>query len=1167
MKSLQVLALLFSLMPTVQAQVERLLHGQVQSPMDGIASPNASSFHQIGNIPVNLYTGRPNIAIDLYEVTSGNFKMPLSMSYDASGFRPDVHPGWVGLNWSLSAGGVITRKVNDMLDENEYVNEDIPGFFLGHSVLDRPDWDAGYFIKSHALAAVSTDTAPDEFMFDFLGYSGSFFMDEFGNWVTKSDLNLKVEFLGNWIEAPFDAPQGGNDSYYLNGNKWFKTFGGFAISTPDGTKFIFGNTPDAIEFSIPFFNTKVMPWRANSWYLTKIILPNGREVNLTYNRISDDYSGKFVATFYERVYYHSAKGRAVDGGGIDPCSEWNFIIPTEGIHDGDLIAPVYLEKIETDREIITFVKSKTKELKYEPTPIRDVWYDCCNTQRDVFFLPYLELNRSESNDYRDDEKIKLIMARLTWYQLDKIIISSKSRGSELRRFDFTYNNPETERLSLYSIQEFGENSSKKPPYIFQYDNSVGYPGYLSRQTDHWGFFDGSTAEPILNIYYNRREPAEAYLFQGAIKKITYPTGGSVTFAFEGHKYRKSISEDRSLLKTETSNKLAGGLRIKSIIISDEENPSKNIIRNFYYVTGYTPTADISSLPSSGVLGGAAQYEWTGLRTLTADPNVIIYRTIFSNTSVIPAANNAMGSHVGYSQVVEKLGDNSYRLFKYTNFDTGPQYKDEWGVNNIQEGPYTPYEPYTSREFYRGSLLSTEVFSSSQKLLKSTSFAYAPVKDKFVKLVFARKDKYTLLCDGQSPYIMSGNACKEYLTRNLPSKETTKEYSSTTTNSVATVTDYEYDDYLNLTAIQKNGSDGRIYRTEYKYSYHFKDVVIDYSTCEQFAGPCRTECQATTSDRDELAACYDDCATQYADCRQNIYDQSYFNNVYYQMTMNNQVSEVVETRQYLVINGVKSLLSAELKTFARFNGNRFAVDKVYEYRPRVPQSVDLTQTIYTTSLKFDQKYTLLNQFEYDADMNIKSMAKLNDVTKSYIWDYAGQRPVAEVVNAIPADVAYIGFETQSSGNFSGVLPSNVLATDFLAGRKSYNLAGSTITKPVTANKKYRVSYWSKNGALTIAGSLSVISGASLNGFTFFVHEVSRSTGPVTITGNAIIDELRICPVESLISTFTYDPDYGMTSSQGSSDLLKFFEYNEFGQLKTIRDEERNVVRDIITHNKN
>lgn len=43
--------------------------------------------------------------------------MPLALNYDASGVRPDEHPGWVGMNFSLSAGGVITRTVNNLPDE------------------------------------------------------------------------------------------------------------------------------------------------------------------------------------------------------------------------------------------------------------------------------------------------------------------------------------------------------------------------------------------------------------------------------------------------------------------------------------------------------------------------------------------------------------------------------------------------------------------------------------------------------------------------------------------------------------------------------------------------------------------------------------------------------------------------------------------------------------------------------------------------------------------------------------------------------------------------------------------------------------------------------------------------------------------------------------------
>src|SRR6202012_537761 len=85
-----------------------------------VQSPNAASIGLFGSYPVSYYTGVPIIDIPLYTLKEREISVPISLSYHASGFRPDQHPGWVGTGWSLNAGGVITRTVNDIMDEYNY---------------------------------------------------------------------------------------------------------------------------------------------------------------------------------------------------------------------------------------------------------------------------------------------------------------------------------------------------------------------------------------------------------------------------------------------------------------------------------------------------------------------------------------------------------------------------------------------------------------------------------------------------------------------------------------------------------------------------------------------------------------------------------------------------------------------------------------------------------------------------------------------------------------------------------------------------------------------------------------------------------------------------------------------------------------------------------------
>lgn len=73
-------------------------------------SPEAASLGRYGEFPVELSKGTPSISIPLYEIQSGSLKVPISLSYHASGVRVNDVATSVGLSWTLNAGGAITRR-------------------------------------------------------------------------------------------------------------------------------------------------------------------------------------------------------------------------------------------------------------------------------------------------------------------------------------------------------------------------------------------------------------------------------------------------------------------------------------------------------------------------------------------------------------------------------------------------------------------------------------------------------------------------------------------------------------------------------------------------------------------------------------------------------------------------------------------------------------------------------------------------------------------------------------------------------------------------------------------------------------------------------------------------------------------------------------------------
>src|SRR5688572_13573864 len=92
--------------PTLQVAKMQWMAKQVIPP-----SPEAAALGQYGNVPISLFTGTPTINIPLYELKGNAMSLPLSMSYNASGYKPEDEATWAGAGWTLNAGGVITRAV------------------------------------------------------------------------------------------------------------------------------------------------------------------------------------------------------------------------------------------------------------------------------------------------------------------------------------------------------------------------------------------------------------------------------------------------------------------------------------------------------------------------------------------------------------------------------------------------------------------------------------------------------------------------------------------------------------------------------------------------------------------------------------------------------------------------------------------------------------------------------------------------------------------------------------------------------------------------------------------------------------------------------------------------------------------------------------------------
>src|SRR6266576_6703058 len=87
------------------------LAAQVGAMRVTVPSPTAASLGRFGDVPVSLYTGVPDISIPLFTAKGRTLELPITLRYHAGGIRVEEIGSWVGIGWTLEAGGAVTRTV------------------------------------------------------------------------------------------------------------------------------------------------------------------------------------------------------------------------------------------------------------------------------------------------------------------------------------------------------------------------------------------------------------------------------------------------------------------------------------------------------------------------------------------------------------------------------------------------------------------------------------------------------------------------------------------------------------------------------------------------------------------------------------------------------------------------------------------------------------------------------------------------------------------------------------------------------------------------------------------------------------------------------------------------------------------------------------------------
>ncbi|MBW4890147.1 hypothetical protein KXQ82_10490 [Mucilaginibacter sp. HMF5004] len=143
---------------------------QMELPNHIPPSPTAMQFQRYGDCPTNTYTGVPDIKVPVFTIHDGDITVPIYLSYHAGGFRPDDQAGMVGLGWTLNTGGMVSRNINGVPDELNWLN------ILSPSTIPRAPYYGAtpYDLLKDLTENKQTEHEFDMYSYNFLNYSGKF---------------------------------------------------------------------------------------------------------------------------------------------------------------------------------------------------------------------------------------------------------------------------------------------------------------------------------------------------------------------------------------------------------------------------------------------------------------------------------------------------------------------------------------------------------------------------------------------------------------------------------------------------------------------------------------------------------------------------------------------------------------------------------------------------------------------------------------------------------------------------------------------------------------------------------------------------------------------------------------------------------------------------------
>ncbi len=1096
----------------------RAQNQHIAYPNIAVKTPKAAAFDAYSDIPVSYYTGIPDISIPLYEIDVDGFKLPISLSYHASGIRVNQEATWVGLGWTLNAGGAITRQVNAADDFLEH-SWDRSHPWMRTGFYDGPVFITNYDCLYDTVAVGGTpswidlecqlisDPEQDIFSYSIPGNSGKFLFDSNKRPVLFSrSQNIRVEVVRqNGLPlTTLKLTDGDGNKYFFNDKEVSLNYlsNEYLYKNSPSANTVYDDNPsnyvtwehnDVFEGDEGWEATPCVPYEMTStWLLTRIVTNKGRLISFTYADEEESLPAQESSEIYntdihgrDQIFYHS---KLVNHG-------------------------KRLTMISWDGGSVTFTASSREDIKG------------------------------------------------TAKKLDQIVVRN-ANGTVLKNYTFNYsyfNNDYSgntdythvfKRLKLTGLSESAYTPS--PGYTFDYYEG-SFPAKNSKNTDYWGIQNGRTygQEYCVGLIVNGRvypgvskEANFDHAVIGSLRQITYPTNGYARFTYENHQYGggigMSVNNDMGTDGTQgtPSSGTAFQLAVYNNYIANEHPnlPETDTLR-FRIMTSSTRMAIRYNMENHVCNFKDPDYNYC------VDPLLALYRISDSGSRTLlyvkecPYLYEISGSG-GVSEVGEGCEESgeigrSLDVGKYELVATCPP-KDvstEWNVSfnyvmKLLDANYNDLNTNagnqpsadnggaglriakietdgTTRTFRypTGTLMRTPVLysfgrrpgyasttpqafiqaSESKSALSTFGMGnfvgYDWVEERMESINDTIRTRYYYKNEPEdeqyddnhpdSPYLINyqnGLLTKKETYRNSTLlKEETMTYSHTTNNRIYALRDKS----------ERRLTD---YMLPYYYDIEWPMMATSTETLHENGGTITHPVSFTYNSRDLLSI---QSQTVNGDVVQTRFKYPFDmqDAAYVSMTDSNRVTSPVEI--VTSVNG--SVVTGEKLTYA-LTGSLLVPSQLY----RLNTATGLSLSQYTNA--FGQEYSFNH---YTAHGNPQEVWHNNEVT-TYLYSYRGLYPVAEIQNATYQQVKNILGES-TINTFYTLLPTDSQIATFLT---------------------------------------PLLNAASQNRF--------------------------------LVTSYTHKPLFGVTSITQPSGTKSFFEYDSYGRLFKLKDTDSNLLQQYNYH---